>query len=202
MKKQEVNMLQIQNTLVSLDLVEKHFCCDLKACKGICCVEGDSGAPLSLEEVDLLEEEYINFKPYMRSEGVEEVENQGHWVVDVENDRVTPLINEKECAYAIFEEGVAKCAIEKAYFEGKTTFRKPISCHLYPIRIKEYTHFTAVNFDTWKICRPARKLGAQQGLYVYGFVKEALIRRFGQEWYDELKIAAESLKETGITGKE
>lgn len=195
MKKQEVQMLQIGDTLISLDIIEKKFCCDLAACKGICCVEGDSGAPLSEEETSLIEQEYPNYREFMRPEGLEEVEKQGAWVVDVENDQVTPLINNKECAYAIFENGSAWCAIEKAYFEGKTTFRKPISCHLYPIRIKEYPHFTAVNFDEWKICKPARKLGGKENSYVYTFVKDALIRRFGTEWYNELQIAATALRE-------
>lgn len=189
-------MLQIQNTLVSLDVVEKKFCCNLAACKGICCVEGDSGAPLTSDEVNLIEDEYPNFMPYMRPEGIKEVEEQGTWMIDVENDRVTPLINKKECAYAIFEDGTAKCAIEKAYFDGKTSFRKPVSCHLYPIRIKEYEHFTAVNYDQWDICKPALKFGEKNGVYVYEFVKDALIRRFGEDWYEELRIASESLLNT------
>lgn len=186
-------MLQIQNTLVSLDVVEKKFCCNLAACKGVCCVEGDSGAPMTDEEVNIIEEEYYNFKQHMRPEGIEEVEKQGLWVIDVENDKVTPLVNDKECAYAIFEDGIAKCAIEKAYFEGDTHFRKPVSCHLYPIRVKEYEHFTAVNYDAWDICKPALKNGKKEGVHVYEFAKEALIRRFGEEYYNELKIASESL---------
>jgi hypothetical protein len=193
MSKKEEYMLQIQDTLVSLDVVEKKFCCDLAICRGVCCVEGDSGAPLAPEEINLIEDEYVNFKKYMRPEGVEEVEKQGTWTIDVENDRVTPLVNGKECAYAIFEEGVAKCAIEKAYFEGKTYFRKPVSCHLYPIRIKEYEHFTAVNYDDWSICKAASKLGLEEGIHVYEFAKDALIRRFGEEYYKELKLASESL---------
>lgn len=189
-------MLQIQNTLVSLDVVEKKFCCNLSACKGICCVEGDSGAPLTPGEVSLIEDEYDYFKAYMRPEGVKEVEERGPWMIDVENDQVTPLVRKKECAYAIFEDGVAKCAIEKAYFEGYTSFRKPVSCHLYPIRIKEYEHFTAVNFDQWDICKPALNDGKKNGVYVYEFVKDALIRRFGEDWYEELRIASESLLNT------
>lgn len=197
MKKREIYMLQIQKALVSLDVVEKKFCCDLAACKGICCVEGDSGAPLTEEEVDQVENEYPNFVEYMRPEGIAEVEKQGNWVVDVENDQVTPLVNQKECAYVIFEDGVAKCAIEKAFFEGKTSFRKPVSCHLYPIRIKKYEHFTAVNYDVWDICKPALDLGKRNGSFVFEFVKDGLIRYFGQAWYDELVMAARALENQG-----
>ncbi len=187
-------MLQIQDTLVSLNVIERRFCCDVAVCRGACCVEGDSGAPLTGEEINLIEDEYDNFKGYMRKEGIEEVERQGHWIIDVENDQVTPLIKEKECAYAIFENGLAQCAIEKAYFDGKTRFRKPISCHLYPVRIKEYKQFIAVNYDEWDICRPAKKLGEKKGSRVYEFVREALINRFGEEWYQELELAAEVLE--------
>lgn len=186
-------MLQIQDTLVSLDVIEKKFCCDLAACKGICCVEGDSGAPLTDEEVSIVEDEYDNYMPYMNARGIEEVGKQGNWIVDIENDKVTPLVNNKECAYVVVENGVSTCAIEKAYFDGKTSFRKPVSCHLYPIRVKEYEDFTAVNYDAWDICKPAVLLGATNGSYVFEFAKDALVRRFGEDWYKELKLAAEAL---------
>jgi hypothetical protein len=186
-------MLQIKDTLISLDIIEKKFCCDVAACKGVCCVDGDSGAPLTDEETSIIEEEYDNIGPFMRKEGRKAVEKYGKWVVDVENDKVTPLIKGKECAYVVFEKGIAKCAIEIAYFEGKTTFRKPISCHLYPIRLKKYADFTAVNYDAWQICNPALAYGGKKGLYIYQFLKEPLIREFGEEWYKELQIAADSL---------
>jgi hypothetical protein len=193
-EKKEVQMLQIQGSLISLDVIEKKFCCDLSKCKGACCIEGDSGAPLSDEETAIIEEEYEYFKAYMRPEGVESVEQQGTWVIDVENDKVTPLINGKECVYVIFEEGIAKCAIEKAFFENKTSFRKPISCHLYPIRTKKYRDFEAVNYYEWHICQPALIHGQETGLYVYKFLKDPLTRKFGKEWYKELTIAAEALR--------
>jgi hypothetical protein len=196
MKKQEVNMLQIGNTLISLDVIEKKFCCDLSKCKGICCVDGDSGAPLTDEEVDLIEEEYDNFKSYLRPEAISVIETQGTWVIDIENDKVTPLINNKECAYVIFDGDIAKCGIEKAFFDGKTKFRKPVSCHLYPVRIKQYRDFTAVNYDEWEICKPALRLGMHKNVYVYNFLEESLIRKFGKEWYSELRIAADSLLNT------
>ncbi|MBN1118279.1 MAG: DUF3109 family protein [Bacteroidales bacterium] len=186
-------MLQIGNTLVSLNVVEKKFCCNLAACKGICCVEGDSGAPLTDEETGIIEDEYENICDYMRPEGRKAVDEQGTWVIDTDNDKVTPLINKNECAFVIFEEGITKCAIEKAWADGKTIFRKPISCHLYPIRLKEYADFIAVNYDEWEICKPALANGEAQGLYVYQFLREPLIRRFGEKWYKELMLAADSL---------
>ena len=189
-------MLQIGETLISLDIIEKKFCCHVVKCKGECCVQGDSGAPLTLEETTIVEEEYSNFKEYIRSEGRAAVDEQGTWVIDVENDNVTPLIGDKECAYVIFEDGIAQCGIEKAYLEGKTTFRKPISCYLYPIRLKKYPTFIAVNYDTWDICKPALSYGKKQGLYVYQFLKDPLIQQFGEDWYQELEIAAESLLNT------
>ncbi|MBN2485264.1 MAG: DUF3109 family protein [Bacteroidales bacterium] len=186
-------MLQIQDTLISLDVIEKKFCCDLSKCKGVCCVEGDSGAPLTDGEVDIIEQEYENFKPYLRPEALKAIEEQGTWVIDSENDKVTPLVNNKECAYVVFEGDIAKCGIEKAYFDGKTRFRKPVSCHLYPVRVKKYRDFTAVNYDEWEICKPALRLGMHKGVYVYAFLEDPLVRRFGEEWYSELRIAAESL---------
>jgi len=192
--KEDVYMLQIKDTLVSLDVVEKKFCCDLSKCKGACCVEGDSGAPLTSDELEIIEQEFDNFKSYMRDEGVKIVRQIGTWVIDVENDNVTPLVNKKECAYAIFEDGIAKCAIEKAFFDKKTTFRKPISCHLYPVRTKNYSSFTAVNYDSWEICKDAVKKGNDENIPVYDFVSDSLTRKFGKDWCNELKLAIETLK--------
>jgi hypothetical protein len=186
-------MLQIQGTLVSLDVIEKKFCCDLSKCKGACCIEGDSGAPLTDEEVDLIEQEYPKFKEYLRTEGVEAAEEQGVWVIDIENDKVTPLVNQKECAYVIFEDDIALCGIEKAYFDGKTSFRKPISCHMYPVRTKKYASFEAVNYDEWSICKHARKKGQKEGVYVYRFLQESLTRNYGEDWYQQLQIAADTI---------
>lgn len=190
-------MLQIKETIISLDVVEKRFCCDLEKCKGRCCVEGDSGAPLTEEEVDIIEEEFENFKAYLRPEGIKAIEQQGVWVIDSENDQVTPLIENKECAYTIIENSIYKCGIEKAFFDNKTTFRKPISCHLYPVRLKKYQKFTAVNYDSWPICQPAVKLGNEQGIHVHDFLKEPLIRMFGEDWFKELKLAEEYLRKNG-----
>ena len=190
----EQRMLQIKDTIISLDVWEKHFCCDLEKCKGACCVKGDAGAPLTKEEAELLPKIIDKIKPYLRKEGIESIENQGTHVIDFENETVTPLVNGQECAYAVFENGIAKCGIEKAFHAGAVKFRKPVSCHLYPVRIRKYNPFVAVNYDQWEICAPARVKGEEMDITVREFVKEALIRRFGEDWYRHVKIAAEKIK--------
>jgi hypothetical protein len=169
-----------------MDVLEKRFCCDLKACLGTCCVQGDSGAPLEEAEREEIRDNYAGFKGYMKPEGIEAVEEQGWTTTDVEGDLVTPLIRGKECAYAIEENGSCWCAIEKAWVEGKSAFRKPISCHLYPIRVTRYRNYEAVNYDQWQICVAARIRGEQEGVPVYRFLKDALIRKYGEEWYEQL----------------
>ena len=191
-------MLQIGEALCSLDIFEKMFCCNLAVCKGCCCEEGDSGAPLEDEETDILEDIYSQVEPFMTSEGVNAVKEHGAHTVDIEHDKVTPLINGKECAYSIIENGIYMCAIEKAYNAGKVNFRKPISCYLYPIRITKYPTYEALNYDKWDICKPARELGYKEGLRIYKFLKQPLIDKYGQEWYDELEIAADALFEQGM----
>jgi len=184
-------MIQLKNTLVSNDILEKKFVCDLQACQGICCVEGDSGAPLEKEELHILEETFENIKPFLRPEGIKAIESQGVYIVDEDGDYVTPLVDGKECAYTVFDEnGTAACGIEKAWEAGKIDFRKPISCHLYPVRLTEYTGFTAVNYHRWDICSAACALGEKLNVPVYRFLREPLIRKFGQEWYDELELIA------------
>ena len=160
--------------------------CDLNACKGACCVEGDSGAPLLKEEQTILEEIYKKVKPYMRKEGVSEIENQGVAVYDFEGDLTTPLVNNKECAFVFFEKGISKCSIEKAYIDGKTDFKKPISCHLFPIRTTEYRDFEAVNYEEINICKPACECGSKLKAPLYVFLKEPLIRKYGERWYQKL----------------
>jgi hypothetical protein len=184
-------MLKIGEALISLDLLEKNFCCNVAACKGECCVQGDSGAPLEFEELKQVEENYPKIKHYLRDISVETIEEQGMHVIDADNDRVTPLVNGNECAYVIFEEGIAKCAFEKGFEEGICDFQKPVSCHLYPIRIKQFADFEALNYDSWSICKPALKNGRRLGLPIYKFNKDALIRKYGQAWYDELDEVAQ-----------
>lgn len=180
-------MIQIGRTLISEELFTEAFQCDLDACKGACCVEGDSGAPLEEKEARILEEEYKAIAPYLIEEGRKAIEEQGKSVYDSDGDLGTPLINGGACAFAIFEGGKALCSIEKAWKDGATNFRKPVSCHLYPVRIQEYKSFDAVNYHRWKICSPACTLGRELKQPVYVFLKDALIRRFGVEWYAELE---------------
>ncbi len=187
-------MLQIENTIISLDILEKKFVCHLKACKGSCCVEGDSGAPLDAEETAILEQIYPHVKPNMTPEGIETVESKGTWVVDNDGDLVTPLVKNQECAYVYRnEDGIVLCAIEKTYNEGTIAFQKPVSCHLYPVRVKKYTDFDAVNYQSNHLCVPARINGEKLGVPIYQFVKGPLIRKFGEEWYKQLEIAAKEL---------
>ena len=189
-------MIQIGDTLVSFDIFEKKFCCDLAVCKGCCCEEGDSGAPLADGEADRITQNYSRIRPYMTPEGIEEVERQGFSVIDMEGDEVTPLVNGRECVYAIRENGSWWCAIEKAWTRGESDFRKPISCHLYPVRITKYRYYEAVNYNEWHICACARKRGEEEGIPLYVFLKDALIERYGEEWYEQLCFAAKEW-ETG-----
>jgi len=187
-------MLQIDKSLISFDVFEKKFVCDLHACKGACCVEGDSGAPLEKHETAKLDEVFPAVKKYMTPEGIAAVEELGAWVIDFEGDAVTPLIKNKACAYTFHDEkGVISCAIEKAYFNGDISFRKPLSCHLYPIRITRYPEFDAVNYERNNLCTPARIMGEKLGVPLYVFLKEPLIRKYGEDWYNQLEIAANEL---------
>jgi Protein of unknown function (DUF3109). len=188
-------VLQIGKAIVSLDVIEKKFICDISKCCGACCVEGDSGAPLDEEEKQIIEDIYPDIKEYLTERGIEEIEKQGTTVIDSDGDLVTPIIDGKECVYTIFENGNAMCGIEKAFFDGKISYRKPISCQLYPIRIDKYAEFDAVNYNKWDICKPARELGFKNGTPVYKFLKEPLIRKYGEDWYNELEYAAENIGE-------
>ncbi len=188
-------MIEIEKTLVSEDIFEEQFACDLTACKGACCVLGDSGAPLLEEELVILDDIYDDVKPFLRPEGIAALEAQGTFVVDVEGDFGTPLVNGKECAYTTFDEkGVALCGIETAWRAGAVKWKKPISCELYPIRVVKLYEHEAVNYHKWGICAPACDCGAKLKLPVFRFLKEPLIRKFGKEYYEQLEIASEYLK--------
>lgn len=187
-------MIQIERTLVSFDIFEKKFCCDLAKCKGACCVDGDSGAPLEKDEPRKIREHYDGIRLFMKPEGVKAVEQQGFAVIDQDGDLVTPLIARRECAYAIEEHGVCWCAIEKAWTCGKSAFRKPLSCRLYPIRIEHYPEFDALNYNKWEICQCARLKGEREGVPLYRFLKEALLDRYGEEWYRQLEYAAREIE--------
>ncbi|KAA3438632.1 DUF3109 family protein [Rufibacter hautae] len=189
-------MIVLQNTVLSDDLKDKFFVCNLEKCKGACCVEGDLGAPLDKDELPLLADAYEHVMPYMSQEGIQAVNEQGLFVEDFEGDYSTPTIGDRECAYAIYDENLTlKCAIEQAYLDGKISWKKPISCHLYPIRITKYDGFEALNYDRWEICNPACSFGLELGVPVYKFLREPLIRKYGEQWFNELDemVAKESM---------
>lgn len=187
-------MLEIGRTIVSFDIIDKKFLCDVQRCKGACCVEGDSGAPVTPEEVKAVQEAYPAFESYLEEKNKEEIRKQGFSVIDLDGDLVTPLVNNRQCVFSFEESGILKCAIEKAFMEEKTSFRKPVSCHLYPIRITEYKRFDAVNYQEIDICKPGRECGLKKQLPLYIFLKEPLIRKYGEEWYEQLRYAAENYK--------
>ena len=183
---EDIFMLQIQNALVSLDLAEEFFCCDLDQCLGACCIEGDAGAPVTPEEIMKLEEVLPDIKADLMPRAVEAIEEEGVAYTDEEGDLVTTIIDGRNCAFSCYAEGgKCLCAIDKAYREGRVGWRKPISCYLYPLRLTEYPTFTAVNYHRWKICRPAVANGKRLGIRLYQAMKEPLIARFGPEWYAE-----------------
>lgn len=190
-------MLSIGKTLVSEEVVSNKFVCDLKKCKGACCVEGESGAPLEKEELKELEKVYPAVKPYLTAEGTKTIDEKGLYLIDDDGDYVTPLMGDGgACAFTVFENGTASCGIEKAYNDGKIDFRKPVSCHLYPVRITRYKNYDAVNYHEWEICSPACKLGKKLSVPVYRFLKDALIRKYGDAWYSELEAAVENKTDT------
>ena len=183
-------MIAIDNTLISEDLIEELFCCDLSLCKGACCIEGDAGAPMEQSEIDYLEDNIDKIKPYIPQAGLDVIDEFGVFDVFVDGSFVTPLVNDKDCAFCYTEDGIAFCAIEKAYLKGEVTLRKPISCYLYPVRVQEYENYTAVNYHKWDICADACKKGKTEGIPVYKFLKKPLIQKFGREWYKALEAYA------------
>lgn len=190
-------MFQLGKTIISEDILDREFVCNLQACKGACCVEGEAGAPVTKAETLILKNLFPKIKPYLRKEGIEAIEKQGVYTTNPKDEFETTLVNKKECAYAIFDENdIAKCGIELAHDEGvfeeqTDAFSKPISCHLYPIRIQEYRELTAINYHMWPICKDACVLGEKLKIPTYQFVKNALIRKFGVDWYEELDRVAQ-----------
>jgi hypothetical protein len=187
-------MIRIGNTIFSLDVLEKKFKCDLPKCLGSCCRYGDSGATLTDNEVQILEEIWPAVRKYLRPEGIKAIEAQGTSITDRDNDRITPLIDNEECAYTIMNGQIYMCGIERAWTEKIITFQKPLSCHLFPVRMKKFSGYTAVNYEEIALCLPARDRGADEGKYVYEFLNIPLIRALGEETYSELCIAARELR--------
>jgi hypothetical protein len=187
-------MIQIYDTIISLDVLDEEFLCDLSACKGICCVEGDVGAPVEEEEVALLEEVLPVVWDDLSPKAKEVINKQGVVYIDRDGEFVTSIVQGEDCVFTCYDEnGYCKCAIEKAFREGKTQFYKPVSCHLYPIRVARYEGFRAVNYHRWSVCQAAVALGKKNGVKVYQFLKEPLIRKFGEEWYKQLCVVANEL---------
>ena len=188
-------MLQIDDKIVSFDVIEECFLCDLEACKGICCVDGDAGAPLEKDELKKIKSNFKKIKKYLPEKNLKEIKKKGLYEVDEDGDYVTPCLETGECVFLTKDEkGIYKCAFEIAYRKSEIDFIKPISCHLYPIRISEYDNFTAVNYEQRNICQAGRILGKKENLKVYQFLKEPLIRAYGEEFYEKLDYAAKNLK--------
>jgi hypothetical protein len=188
-------MILLENTIVSEDILEKNFICNLAACKGACCIEGDSGAPITQDELEILEAELENIKPYLTAVSLEAIKTQNFWEKDTDGDLVTTCLPTGECNFSLRDEaGILKCGIEQAYRDGKASIQKPLSCHLYPIRISNVGEFEALNYHRWDICKPACKLGEEHQVAVYQFLKEPLTRKFGADWYNELDEIAKQWK--------
>ena len=179
-------MIIVDDILVSDEIKEVYFACDLSACKGECCVAGDAGAPLDEEEISILEDDIDEIKKYMTKAGMDVVENIGVFEYDTDGEYVTPLVKDAECAFVYFENGISYCAIEKAFLKGKTDFQKPISCHLYPIRLSHVGPSLAINYHSWQICSTALLAGKKLGVPLYKYLKQPLIRKFGETWYGKL----------------
>lgn len=195
-------MIKVGEVLVSDDIKTVEFVCHLEKCKGACCVEGDLGAPLEEDELEKMKEIQSKVSPYLTAEGREAIKNQGPYILDEDGDYSTPTIGGRECAYAHYDkQGVLKCGIEQAYLDGKIDFRKPISCHLYPIRITRKKEFEAVNYHKWSICSAACSYGKSLKVPLYKFLKEPLVRKYGQEWYNELVKAVEPSSAEAPEGK-
>lgn len=192
-------MVEIGDTIVSLDLFREKFLCDLSACKGACCIEGDAGAPLEMDEVAKLEEVLPVIWDELSPDARAVIDRQGVAYVDCEGDLVTSIVHGKDCVFTCYDgQGCCYCAVEKAYRAGKTDFYKPVSCHLYPIRVRRYNSYTAVNYHRWSVCKAALILGQKENLPVYKFLREPLIRKFGEDWYAEAELVAEELQKQGL----
>ena len=189
------SMVQVGDAIVSFDVFREKFFCDLDACKGACCIEGDAGAPVTLDEVAELEGVLPVIWDELSPEARAVIDKQGVAYTDQEGDLVTSIVNGKDCVFTCYDEkGYCYCAIEKAYREGRCNFYKPISCHLYPVRIGDYGPYKAVNYHRWNVCKAAVALGQSKHVAVYQFLKEPLIRKFGEDWYAELEKVAEELQ--------
>jgi hypothetical protein len=186
-------MFQIDNKLISHDIFEQRFSCDISKCEGFCYVDSESGEPLEDEETLILEKIFPLISPFLQKKARKIIEKQGTWEIDFENEKVTPLINGGECAYAVFEDNICKCAIEIAYNKGLIDFVKPISCHLYPIRISKFQDVEALNYHSWHVCEFARELGKKTDIPVFRFLKAPIIRKYGEKFFHEMEEIEKNL---------
>lgn len=188
-------MVQVGEAIVSFDVLKEPFCCDLSCCKGVCCIEGDAGAPVTIDEVAAIENLLPEIEQQLSPEAKDVISKQGVAYTDASGDLVTSIVNGKDCVFTCYgSDGCCYCAIERAFREGRTSFMKPLSCHLYPIRITKVGSYKALNYNRWDICKAAVIKGKKECIPVYKFLKEPLIRCFGEEWYNELETVVEELK--------
>lgn len=180
-------------SLISEDVINARFICDIEKCKGACCIEGDRGAPLEAAEIEKISEDYDQIQEYLSEDGKILISHIGFYEEDPDGGHTTTCLPDGRCSFVIKDaDGILSCGIENAYRDGKTDFRKPISCHLYPIRVSQYAHYHALNYHQWDVCKAACSLGEKEGVRVYEFLKDALIRKFGEQWYTELQELAQS----------
>ena len=190
----ELHIIQIGNVLVSPDIITEEFCCDLGRCKGQCCVEGDAGAPVSLDEVMAIEDALDEVWPELSASAQAVIDRQGVAYTDVDGELVTSIVGGRDCVFTCYDKGCCLCALERAYRQGRTGFVKLISCALYPIRMKRFKDgLVGINYHRWSVCTDAVRKGRELHLKVYQFLRSPLVRMFGQEWYDELCEAAKSI---------
>lgn len=187
-------MIIVGDVLLSEDILEKKFACQLHKCQGACCVQGDAGAPLETEEIEIIHQELNAVRPFLDSASLQSIEQNGFHETDASGEAVTRCLPGGECVFVVYEGTTAVCGIEKAWLTGATAYRKPISCHLYPIRAKKYGEYVVMNYHNWDICKPACAAGDELKMPVYRFLREALIRKKGEKWYRELDELANNWK--------
>lgn len=190
-------MILHHNTLISLDVIQEKFFCNLEKCRGACCVEGDYGAPLDKSEITEIENNMPFIREYMTPEAIELLDRVGFYEKDPFDIYVTKCVGKADCIFCFHDDKIAKCAIEKAHTENSITFRKPVSCHLYPIRVSRMETYEALNYHQWEICEAGRVLGDKLGMPLYKFLKDALIRKYGKKWYAELEEIVEEFNKEG-----
>lgn len=196
-------IIQVGDVLLSPDIFTEHFCCDYEKCKGICCIEGDAGAPVTMDEIASIEESLGEVWSDLSASAQSVIDRQGVAYSDRDGDLVTSIVAGKDCVFTCYDGDKCLCALEKACRNGKTSFIKPISCALYPIREKRLSNgMVALNYHQWDVCKDARALGKKLNMPVWQFLKEPLIRRFGKEWYEELSLTAACLEEREKNGEE